>query len=63
MTHNIDTIVERITALRELTKATGTQTTRTQNEILRALPDDVLAEVAVRLKREAAALSGQKVGR
>jgi hypothetical protein len=52
-TIDVDSVVERITALRELTKATGTQTTRTQNEILRALPDDVLAEVAVRLKREA----------
>ena len=49
----IDAIVERITALRELTRATGTVTTKTQNQILQALPNDVLAEVAVRLKRAA----------
>jgi hypothetical protein len=65
MSHDVDAIVERITALRELTKATGTVTTKTQNQILQALPSDVLAEVAVRLKRASmlAALSGTGEGR
>jgi hypothetical protein len=51
MTHDPDEIAEKIVALRELTKSTGTETTRSQNQILRALPDDVLGEVAVRIKR------------
>jgi hypothetical protein len=57
MTHDIDAIVERITALRELTRATGTVTTKTQNGILQSLPNDVLAEVALRLKRSATLLA------
>jgi hypothetical protein len=60
MTHDVDAIAEKILALRQLTAETGTATTRSQNDILRALPDDILVEVAVRLKREAlvTALSG-----
>jgi len=47
----VEEAVERITALRELTAQTGTKTTRSQNEILQSLPDEVLAELALRLKR------------
>jgi hypothetical protein len=63
MNTDVDAIVERITALRDLTRETGTATTRTQHDILRALPDEVLTEVAVRLKRASAlvtALGGGK---
>jgi hypothetical protein len=55
--------VARIIALRKLTEATGTITTRVQNRILQSLSDDVLAEVAVALKNNWAlgdALSGRK---
>jgi hypothetical protein len=46
-----DEAVERIIALRELTKETGCITRRTQNELLASLPGDVLAEVAVKLNQ------------
>ncbi len=39
-----------ILALRDLTTETGTSTTRTQNKILRSLPDEDLLRVAVALK-------------
>ena len=60
MTHDIDAMVEKILALRDLTRETGTITTRSQNNILQSLPDDVLAEVSLRLKRAGliTALSG-----
>lgn len=38
--------IRQIMALRQLTRQTGTRTTKTQNAILQALPADVLAEVA-----------------
>jgi hypothetical protein len=63
MKMTVDEAVEKITALRELTAQTGTQTTRTQNDILRSLDDADLVEVAVRLKRASAvvvALGGAK---
>jgi hypothetical protein len=44
-------VVERILALRALTKETGCITRRTQNELLASLPGDVLAEVAVKLNQ------------
>ena len=46
-----DEVVERIVALKILTKATGVKTTRTQGELLESLPGPVLAEVAVELAR------------
>jgi hypothetical protein len=48
----------RILALRELTRVSGTATTRTQNEILRSLSGNVLTEVALLLQK--AVLSGEK---
>lgn len=42
-------IVKKIRALRELTRTTGTITTRSQGALLRALPDDVLTRVSVML--------------
>jgi hypothetical protein len=63
MTYDPDAIAEKILALRQLTAETGTATTRTQNDILRSLPDDVLAEVAVRLKRSATLLAALSAGR
>lgn len=46
-----DEIVERIVALKVLTKATGVRTTRTQGELLESLPGPLLAEVALELGR------------
>jgi cytochrome c553 len=40
-------IAERIIALRDVTRTTGTITKRAQNELLSRLPDEQLAEVAV----------------
>lgn len=67
MTHEqaLNSTVLRLKALRDITKETGTITTRAQNYILRQLPDDVLIEVAYRLKQLeeptplASALSGE----
>jgi len=42
-------IVKKIRALRELTRITGTITTRSQGALLRALPDEVLTRVSVML--------------
>lgn len=39
--------VEKIVALRKLSKDSNLQTTRAQSEVLKALPLDVLARVAV----------------
>jgi len=44
-------IVERIIALRELTEATGTKTTKTVNDLLQSLDGPQLLEVATELKR------------
>ena len=44
-------IAEKILALRRLTLATGTKTTRSQNDILRSLDDQTLIAVAVILQR------------
>lgn len=44
--------VERIRALRQLTRETHVITTRTQNAILSALPGDVLAAVALELRKD-----------
>jgi hypothetical protein len=46
-------IVQKIRALQDLTKTTGTITTRAQSGILRVLPDDVLTRVSVALSKEA----------
>jgi hypothetical protein len=40
-------IVRKIRALQDLSKSTGTITTRTQSHILRALPEDVLTRVSL----------------
>ena len=42
--------VASILALRELTETTGCNTRRTQSYLLASLPDDVLREVALRIK-------------
>ena len=42
-------IVKTIQSLRQLTKISGTITTRSQSALLRALPDDVLVRVSVLL--------------
>jgi hypothetical protein len=58
----LDAVVERIIALRDVTRTTGTITKRSQSLILQKLPDDVLAEVAVRIARQealGAALGGR----
>jgi len=49
---DVDFIVSRIRALREHTERTGSRTTRSQNQILEALPGVVLAEVLVRLETQ-----------
>ncbi|MGH9521050.1 MAG: hypothetical protein ACRD3E_00810 [Terriglobales bacterium] len=48
---SVDEVVERILALREITRITGMITKRAQNELLASLPDKTLTEVAVRLQR------------
>jgi hypothetical protein len=45
----IEETVKRIEALRKVATETGCITRRSQSYILSALPDDVLAEVAVRI--------------
>jgi|HubBroStandDraft_6_1064221.scaffolds.fasta_scaffold1012313_2 hypothetical protein len=47
----IEEIVERVIALRWIEKTHGMKTGRSQQSILRALPDAELAEVSVLLKR------------
>ena len=42
-------IVKKVQSLRQLTKISGTITTRSQSALLRALPDDVLVRVSVLL--------------
>jgi len=47
---NVESAFQKYEALVAIEKATGTKTTRARNEILRALPDAELTELAVRLK-------------
>lgn len=66
MSNEAQHAVEQILGLRALTLETGTITTRTQGQILRALPDDVLLEVAPVLKHHfdlEKALSGKVVAK
>jgi len=44
-------IVGKIQALQNVTRTTGTITTRTQSHILRVLPEDVLTRVSLALGR------------
>jgi hypothetical protein len=44
--------LEQIRALRKLTRETGTHTTLTQNNILRALTPEVLTAVALELAKD-----------
>ena len=46
-----DEVIERMLALKILTKTTGVRTTRTQGELLESLPGPLLAEVALELAR------------
>ena len=46
----VNEAVDWIIALREVQKKTGCVTRRAQSMLLGSLPDDVLAEVAVRIK-------------
>jgi hypothetical protein len=46
--------LDRVKALRNLSKETGMKTTRSQNEILQALPPTDLAVVAVALQADQA---------
>jgi hypothetical protein len=47
---NVDEVVERIIALRDLTADTGTITKRSQGRILQTLTDDEMAAVAWKLR-------------
>ena len=47
----VDEAVEKILALREVTRATGCITRRSQSEVLASIPNDMLVEVAVRPRR------------
>ena len=44
--------LERIRALRELSRQQGIRTTRSQNDLLSSLPDEVLVAVAFELKQD-----------
>jgi hypothetical protein len=46
---DVSEIAQKIRALQNLTKTTGTITTRTQSQILRELPVDVLTRVSLLL--------------
>ena len=64
----IKSTVERLFALREITRTTGFHTTRSQQTILRQLPDEVLTEVAFQLQQREndeieKALGGAEVAR
>jgi hypothetical protein len=59
----IQQVVDRVHALREVTRTTGMHTTRSQQTILRALPDDVLTEVALRLAQLVSPKLLQKLSR
>ena len=52
--------LEEILALRQLTKTTGTQTTRTQNRILRSLSEPAITRVALLLKALEEAAEGDQ---
>lgn len=51
-TELVQKAVRQLMALRKLSRETGTQTTRTQNEILRSLPAAELIAVAELLNRD-----------
>jgi hypothetical protein len=51
-TELVQKAVRQLLALRKLSRETGTQTTRTQNEILRSLPAAELIAVAELLNRD-----------
>ena len=56
--------VQLISALQDLTDATGTKTNRTQNRVLQSLDDRELLRAAVQLKHQgviAAILAGKKL--
>ena len=46
---DVHDIVKKVQSLRQLTKISGTITTRSQSAILRELPDDVLVRVSLLL--------------
>jgi hypothetical protein len=48
---DVPAIVETIQALREVGRRTETKTTKTQSNILRVLPADVLCAVALKLNQ------------
>ena len=52
MTQTAKDALERILALRQLTRTTHVQTHRTQREILQSLNGPALAEVSLELSRE-----------
>jgi len=47
--NNVDAAFQKYAALIQLERATGTKTTRARNDLLRALPDLELIELAVKL--------------
>jgi hypothetical protein len=59
MTPSQQQAIDKILALQELTRSTGTRTTRAVNSILQALSDDDLTVVAMALKN-ASALGGAR---
>lgn len=52
LTPKLQSIAEKVAALRELTKCTGFQTSRSQGELLGRLTPDELAAVAVVLNKK-----------
>ncbi len=49
---DVNEIVRTVQALREVARKSKVQTVRTQSQILRSIPADVLCEVAVLLAEE-----------
>ena len=52
ITEKVDAAVARLRALRKLEKFTQTRTTIAQNQVLRSLDPDALAELALRMEAE-----------
>ena len=51
MNTKVKTAVEQILALRAIANETGTKTTRAQNAIFQSLPDEIIVQVCVEIKR------------
>ena len=51
MSHQAQSVFDRVKALREYTQRTGFKTTRSQNDLVQSLDGEDLAEVVLALKR------------